>query len=127
MTTFSIIDPHAADLLFRVRQGYTQRMLLLYLRHEKSVRLSQPTLSRWLSQHSARQLPPHPKNAEFERYQALARQGKPARTYRRNLAKWRGHILHMRQLNASITQILDDLKQRGVHTSVRSIRRELNQ
>ena len=123
----SILDPHVADLLRRVQQGYTQRMLLLYLRHQKYVRLSQPSLSRWLSQHCARPLPPIPPDAEFEHYQTLCRMGKPTRTYRRSLTKWRGHIQHMREQKASLYEILDELKRRGVHTSIRSIRRELTQ
>lgn len=121
----SILDPHAADILRCVMQGYTQRMLLLYLQEQKSVSISQPSLSRWLRRHDTRHLPAVAPDAECKRYQALERLRKPARAYRKKLAAWRGHIQHLRERNASLGEILVDLQRRGVRTSIRSIRREL--
>lgn len=123
---YSILDPHSAELRLRAQMGYTQRMLLLYLQHRHAILITQPTLSRWLSQHGIRQLPALPPDDELEFFQNLARLGKSARTYRRNLTQWRGHIQHLRQRNASLGEILRDLGRRGILTSIRSIRRELN-
>ncbi|MCY1302514.1 hypothetical protein D9M70_521740 [compost metagenome] len=123
--TNSILDPHASDILRRVQQGYTQHMLMLYLKDQQSLAISQPSLSRWLRGHDTRHQPAVEPDAEFDHYQALERLRKPARAYRRKLAEWRGLIHHLRERNASLGEILDDLKRRGVHTSIRSIRREL--
>lgn len=121
--TKSLLDPHAADLLLRARQGYTQRMLLLYLQHEKSIRLSQPSLSRWLSGHRPRtDLPP---DDEYQLWKAKAALPIPICRYCRALAKWDGHIKHLRNQGASLGNIQDSLRQRGVTTSIRSIRRAL--
>lgn len=119
----SALDPYTKDLLLRARQGYTQRMLLLYLQHEKQVRISQPTLSRWLSTRQATvdRLP----DDAFLDYQEQAKLGLPQRRYRRALSRWRGHIEHLRRQGHSLGEILADLRSRGVSTSIRSIRREL--
>ncbi|MDH4555598.1 hypothetical protein E8F11_10480 [Pseudomonas sp. BN417] len=122
----SILDPHAPEILRRVRQGYTQHMLMLYLQDQKTLSISQPSLSRWLKGHDTRRLLDVEPDAEFDHYQALDRLRKPARAYRRKLAEWRGLIHHLRERNASLGEILDDLKRRGVHTSIRTIRRELD-
>jgi hypothetical protein len=123
--TISTLDSHAAEILRRVMQGYTQRMLLLYLQEQKAFSISQPCLSRWLSHHDTRQLPSVAPDAEFKHYKALQQLSKPTRTYCRRLAAWRGHIRHLRERNASLGEILEDLQRRGVLTSIRSIRREL--
>lgn len=121
----SVLDPHAEELLLRAKQGYTQRMLQLYLQHEKRLRISQPTLSRWLATHElSANSTPH-LDDDFRRYQSLASLCLNRRTYRRELASWRGHIEHLRRQGCSLSQILTDLRKRGVSTSIRSIRREL--
>lgn len=122
----SVLDPHAPDLLLRARQGYSQRMLQLYLQHEKRLRISQPSLSRWLAAHSVTaDTTHHDLDDEFRRYQSLAQLGLTRRAYRRELARWRGHIEHLRNRGCSLGQILTDLRNRGVSTSIRSISREL--
>lgn len=120
----SVLDPHAEELLLRAKQGYTQRMLQLYLQHEKRLRISQPSLSRWLATHALKADPPHPDD-DFRRYQSLAALLIQRRAYRRELARWTGHIEHLRNRGHSLGEILTDLKSRGVSTSIRSIRREL--
>lgn len=123
--TKSVLDAHAEELLLRARQGYTQRMLQLYLQHEKRLSISQPSLSRWLATHALKADPlPHPDD-DFRRYQSLASLCLNRRAYRRELARWRGHIEHLRRQGCSLGQILTDLRKRGVSTSIRSIRREL--
>lgn len=121
----SILDPHAPDLLLRARQGYSQRMLQLYLQNEKRLRISQPSLSRWLGAHTVAAETSHDLDDEFHHYQSLAQLGLTRRTYRRQLARWQGHIEHLRNGGHSLGDILTDLKSRGVITSIRSIRREL--
>lgn len=121
----SILDPHAPDLLLRARQGYSQRMLQLYLQNEKRLRISQPSLSRWLAAHTVTADTSHDLDDDFRRYQSLASLRLNRRAYRRELASWRGHIEHLRRQGCSLGQILTDLRKRGVSTSIRSIRREL--
>lgn len=121
----SVLDPHAPDLLLRARQGYSQRMLQLYLQHEKRLKISQPSLSRWLAAHSVTADPQPQLDDDFLRYQSLAQLGLTRRAYRRELARWRGHIEHLRNRGCSLGQILTDLKSRGISTSIRSISREL--
>lgn len=121
----SLLDPHSCELLLRARQGYSQRMLLLYLKNEKRLKISQPSLSRWLAAHSVTADTAHDLDDEFRRYQSLAQLGLTRRAYRRQLARWRGHIEHLRNGGHSLGEILTDLKSRGVSTSIRSIRREL--
>lgn len=119
----SVLDPYSAELLLRARQGYTQRMLRLYLLEEKRLRVSQPSISRWLGSHKITlNLTP---DEEFRRYEQLASLGLTQRKYRRGLARWSGHIEHMRSRGHSLGEIQTDLKRRGVFTSIRSIRREL--
>lgn len=119
----SALDPHASDLLLRARQGYTQRMLCLYLQHEKRLQITQPTLSRWLAFHDIT-LDLNPDDA-FRHYQEEAAHGLTQRRYRRTLAQWRGHIEHLRNRGCSLSEIQADLKTRGITSSIRSIRREL--
>lgn len=121
----SVLDPHAPDLLLRARQGYSQRMLQLYLQHEKRLKISQPSLSRWLAAHPITADTTHDLDDEYRRYQSLAQLGLTRRAYRRQLARWRGHIEHLRNGGHSLGEILTDLKSRGVSTSIRSISREL--
>lgn len=121
----SVLDPHELDLLLRARQGYTQRMLQLYLQHEKRLRISQPSLSRWLAAHTVTADPQPQLDDDFRRFQSLAQLGLTRRTYRSQLARWRGHIKHLRNGGHSLGQILTDLRNRGVSTSIRSIRRVL--
>lgn len=123
--TKSVLDPHAADLLMRARQGYTQRMLQLYLHQEKRLKISQPSLSRWLATQALETGPAPDLDDDFRRYQSLASLRLNRRAYRRELARWRGHIEHLRSRGCSLGQILTDLRNRGVSTSIRSIRREL--
>lgn len=121
----SVLDPHESDLLLRARKGYSQRMLQLYLQHEKRLRISQPSLSRWLAAHTVTADTAHDLDDEFRHYQSLAQLGLNRRAYRRELARWRGHIEHLRNRGCSLGQILTDLRKRGVSTSIRSISREL--
>ena len=123
--TKSVLDAHAEELLLRARQGYTQRMLQLYLLHEKRLKISQPTISRWLATHTLTASPSPHLDDDFRRYQSLASLCLNRRAYRRELARWRGHIEHLRKRGYSLGEILIDLKSRGVSTSIRSIRREL--
>lgn len=109
----------------RARMGYTQRMLQLYLQHEKQLRISQPSLSRWLATHELTANPTPHLDDDFRRYQSLASLCLNRRTYRRELASWRGHIEHLRNRGCSLGQILTDLRNRGISTSIRSISREL--
>lgn len=119
----SVLDPHATELLLRARQGYTQRMLCLYLQHEKLLRISQPSLSRWLAAQSFKV--DRPADEELHRYQQLAALVLTPRRYRRTLSKWRGHIEHLRKRGNSLSEIQADLKKHGVSASIRTIRREL--
>ena len=41
----SLLDPHSCELLLRARQGYSQRMLLLYLKNESKRPAAPPLLS----------------------------------------------------------------------------------
>jgi hypothetical protein len=122
----SVLDPHKADLLHRLRQGYTQRMLLLYLHHEKTIQIDQANLSRWLSRQSASRLPRIDPDDEFVHWRALCSMGKPPQTFQRTLTRWRGLIIKLRKQQSSLYLILEELKARGVNTSIRSIRREIN-
>ncbi len=119
----SVLDPYSAELLLRAHRGYTQRMLRLYLLQEKRLRISQPSISRWLALHE-RTVGLTP-DEEFRHYELLASLSLTQRQYRRSLARWRGHIEHLRSRGHSLSEIQTDLKQRGVLTSIRSIRREL--
>jgi hypothetical protein len=121
----SVLDSHAELLLLRARQGYTQRMLQLYLQHEKRLKISQPSLSRWLAAHERKADAKPRLDDDFLRYQSLASMCLNRRSYRRKLARWRGHIEHLRNGGCSLGQILIDLRTRGVSTSIRSISREL--
>lgn len=121
----SVLEPHAEGLLLRARQGYTQRMLLLWLQHEKRLKVSQPSLSRWLATHTLKADHTPDLDDDFRRYQSLASLCLNRRTYRRELASWRGHIEHLRNRGCSLGQILTDLRNRGISTSIRSISREL--
>lgn len=120
----SLLDPHAADLRSRARQGYTQRMLQLYLR-SKSLRVSQSTISRWLCKHGVNRLPPLPQNEEFAVYQYQTQICLQAYRYRRALSRWSDHIWHMRSRGASLPEIQEYLRRHGVVTSTKSIYREL--
>lgn len=124
MATY-LLSPHAEALLLRARQGYTQRMLQLYLLHETGVSVSQPTLSRWLRSSSARTFTPLPQDREYMHYLSLSRMSHPPRRYRRSLYRWRGLIQHLRQHGHSLQGILIALEAQGVRSSIRSIRREL--
>nr|WP_031306797.1 hypothetical protein [Pseudomonas chengduensis] len=121
--TKSALDPHAEELLLRARQGYTQLMLRLYLQHEKSLQITQASLSRWLAAQSF--TVDLPANEELHRYQQLAALGLTPRRYRRTLSRWRGHIEHLRKHGNSLSEIQADLKKHGVSASIRTIRREL--
>ncbi|MGA4447129.1 hypothetical protein ACPA0O_07625 [Ectopseudomonas chengduensis] len=121
--TKSVLDPHAEELLLRARQGYTQLMLRLYLQHEKSLQITQASLSRWLAAQSF--TVDLPANEELHRYQQLAALGLTPRRYRRTLSRWRGHIEHLRKHGNSLSEIQADLKKHGVSASIRTIRREL--
>lgn len=123
LMTKSVLDPHAEELLLRARQGYTQLMLRLYLQHEKSLQITQASLSRWLAAQSF--TVDLPANEELHRYQQLAALGLTPRRYRRTLSRWRGHIEHLRKHGNSLSEIQADLKKHGVSASIRTIRREL--
>lgn len=119
----SLLDSYAHALITRARQGYTQRMLCLYLEHECALLISQPSISRWLAgQDFKKDLSP---DDAFVCYKRLASIEQTPRRYRRALSKWRGHIEHLRNKGNSLSQIQADLKQRGVRVSIRTIRREL--
>lgn len=118
----SVLDPHAAELLLRARQGYTQRMLCLYLQ-EQSLQVDRSSLSRWLAAHSF--TVDLPADEELHRYQQLAALGLTPRRYRRTLSRWRGHIEHLRKRGNSLSEIQAELKKHGVSASIRTIRREL--
>ena len=122
----SVLDPFERELLHRQQQGYTQHMLLRYLKHEKHIQIGQGNLSRWLSRHSANQLPRIVPDAEFAHWRRLCNMDKPPRHYERTLTRWRGLILNLRNEGGSLYHILGELKTRGVNTSIRSIRREIN-
>ncbi|SEC03008.1 hypothetical protein [Pseudomonas anguilliseptica] len=120
----SILDPHTNALLQRARMGYSQRMLQLFLLRERSINVSQPTLSRWFAKHPAVEvdLPP---DAGFQRYREHLELEQSLREHTRLLARWRGHIERKRSQGESLGSIQSDLLSRGVKTSKRSIRREL--
>lgn len=120
----SSLDSHAPDLILRARQNYTQRMLQLYL-SSKSVRVSQSTISRWLCKSGVYHLLPLPPDEEYYFYQKRAQTFLQRRCYRRSLAKWGDHIWYMRSRGASLPQIQDDLRRRGVVASTKAIHREL--
>lgn len=119
----SLLDAHAHALLTRARQGYTQRMLCLYLKNECSLIISQPSISRWLAGRDFKK--DLSADEDFIRYERLAGIEQAPRRYRRALSKWRGHIEHLRNSGNSLSQIQSDLKQRGLRVSIRTIRREL--
>lgn len=121
----SKLDLYAAKLTQRSRQGYTLRMLQLYLHAEKNCRISQASISRWLSKLGAPQLPPLEPDAEYHRYQALAKLEVSPRPYRRRLTRWLGHIRHLRNHGATLPDIQAELKLRGVDVSIRSLQRAL--
>lgn len=122
----SILDPFEPELLHRLQQGYTQRMLQLYLQHRKKLHISQASLSRWLSRHTTKHLSPIEPDFEFAHFRSLCAMGKPPRLYRRTLTRWRGLILHLAMRQMTINQILAELKTRDVNTSPRSIKREIS-
>lgn len=122
----SQLDPHRSDLLSRARQNYSQRMLQLYLRNSKSVRVNQSTISRWLRKNGVINMSPIPPDAEFLLYQSMAKLCLQERLYRRTLSRWTGYIVHMRGRGASLPEIQQYLLNRGVATSTKSIYRELN-
>lgn len=121
----SLLDPYSAELLLRARQGYTQRMLQLYLQRSKSLRVSQPAISRWLSKNDVYLLPNLAPDEAFVHYQSLAQLCLVSHRYRRVLARWSGHISYMRSRGASLPEIQEDLRRRGVVVSTKSIHREL--
>lgn len=121
----SKLDPYAADLMQRSRQGYTLRMLQLHLHAEKNCHISQASISRWLSRLGASQQSQLEPDAEYHRYQALAKLGSFPRPYRRRLTRWLGHIRHLRNHGATLPDIQAELKRRGVEISIRSLQRAL--
>lgn len=122
----SLLDLYAPAILMRARQGYTRRMLQIFLLETHRVSRSAPAISRWLDRHADELTgPPLPTDSEFETFRQLASLCRPRSQYRRRLAEWSTHIEHMRAAGASVSAIRLDLKKRGVDASPRSIRREL--
>lgn len=121
----SQLDPHHADLLSRARQKYSLRMLQLYLRNNKSLRVSRATISRWLSKNRVTHMPHLPPDDEYHRYQTEARAFLQERRYTRVLSAWGNHIVYMREHGASLPEIQQYLRRQGVITSTKTIYREL--
>lgn len=104
MIVGSILDKHAIELLRRKRQGYTQKMLLLWLNERYELRITQPALSRWLSTHTivSERLSTDAEYLHFEHQSTLTC---THRRYNRCLSKYNGHIESLRAQGLTLEQI----------------------
>lgn len=125
MIVGSALDKHAPELLRRKQQGYTQKMLLLWLKERYQLRISQPALSRWLSTHLIvnERLPT---DAEYLHFQHESKLTRTQQRYSRCLSKYHGHIEHLRAQGLTLEQIQSRLLSRyKLNTSTSTISRLL--
>lgn len=125
MITGSALDKHAPELRRRKQQGYTQKMLLLWLNERYQLRISQSALSRWLSTHLivGKRLPTDAEYLHFQNESTLTR---TQHRYSRCLSKYRGHIEHLRGQGLTLKQMQSHLLSRyKLNTSTSTISRLL--
>ena len=111
MIVGSALDEHAPELLRRKQQGYTQKMLLLWLKEHYQLRMSQSALSRWLSTNlvASKRLSTDAEYLHFKHQSTLTY---THRSYSRRLSKYDGHIKHLRADGLTLEQIQGSLLSR---------------